>query len=141
VIRLGVDIRLANLRRYHDNLDKLEMVVMATAANIEGDTKQSILQSSGQHLPYDRGGKVHWSSPPGFPPNSDTGNLANSIKHRRVNRTTAEVNVGAEYGIPLEIGWIAENGKHIPARPFLGPAVRRHQKAFQKAIRSILGGF
>jgi len=140
VIRLGVDVRLYNLRRYQENLDKLEMVVMATAANIEGDAKQSIMTSSGQWKPYQRGDKVHWSAPPGTPPNTDTGYLANSIKHRRINNSTAEINVGAEYGIPLEIGHITKAGHHVPARPFLVPAVRRHEKAFIKAIRSILYG-
>jgi hypothetical protein len=140
VIRLGVDVKLFNLRRYQENLDKLELVVMATAATIEADAKQSIMESSGQWKPYPRGGKIHWSAPPGVPPNTDTGYLANSIKHRRINSSTAEINVGAEYGIPLEIGHITEAGHHVPARPFLVPAVRRHEKAFIKAVRSILYG-
>ena len=140
MIKMGFSANLRGLQAYLDNLDKLELVVMATAANIEGDAKQSIHQRSGQYKPSRRGSKVHWSSPPGTPPNTDTGNLANSIKHRRINRTTAEINVGAEYGIPLEIGWIAKDGSHVPARPFLAPAVKRHEKPFQAAIKAVLRG-
>jgi len=140
VIRFGFKANVKGLDRYIANLDKLEMVVMATAANIEGDAKQSILTNSGKFNPSKRGGKIHWSSLPGNPPNSDLGNLAASIRHRRINRTKAEVSVGAAYGIPLEIGWIAENGNHVPARPFMTPAVQRHEKPFVAAIRAVLKG-
>ena len=140
MIRLGVDVRLYNLRRYQENLDKLEIVVGSTAANIAGDAATSIEVSSGQWKPYQRGDKVHWSAPPGTPPNRDTGYLANNIKAYRINGSTYEIKVHAEYGIPLEIGHITEAGHHVPARPFLVPAVRRHEKAFIKAVRSILYG-
>lgn len=140
MIRFGFKADVKGLDRYIGNLDKLEMVVMATAANIEGDAKQSILTNSGKFNPSKRGGKIHWSSPPGTPPNSDLGNLAASIRHRKINRTRAEVNVGVEYGIPLEIGWIAKNGNHVPARPFLAPAVGRHEKPFVAAIKAVLRG-
>lgn len=140
MIRMAVEIRLHDIRRYQNNLNTIEQIVQNTAANIEGDAKQTILISSGQYKPYPRGTRIHWSSPPGTPPNNDYGNLANSFYVRRVNRTTAEVKVGANYGALLEIGGFNSQGIHVAARPFLLPAVRRHERAFFRAIRRVLGG-
>jgi len=141
VIKMQVSVQLQGMRRYAENLDQFAAVVSATAANIEAEAKQSILTRSSQGNQYFRaGGKVHWSAAKGNPPNSDTGNLANSIKHKMTGPTAAEVNVGAEYAIPLELGWISENGKHQGPFPFMVPAVRKHERAFVAAIKSIMRG-
>jgi hypothetical protein len=141
MMRMNVSVDLKGGRRYAENLEQLGQIVSATAANIEGEAKQSILTRSSQGNEYfHAGGKVHWSAAKGNPPNSDTGNLANSIKHKMTGPTSAEVNVGAEYSIPLELGWISANGKHQGPFPFMVPAVRRHENAFVAAVKSVMRG-
>ena len=56
------------------------------------------------------------------------------------SKTSAEVRVGAKYGIPLELGWTAKSGGTVPARPFLRPAVEYVAPSFQAAVKSILKG-
>jgi phage gpG-like protein len=117
------------------------VAVGAAAANIEGNAKQSIEMSSGQYKKYPgRKEHPHWSSPPGTPPNNDLGELANSIESKMTGRTSAQVNVHAKYGIPLELGWMTQSGTHVPARPFLRPAVEKEAPAFQAAVKVILKG-
>jgi len=140
VIKIAVTVNTRGLQRYKDNLNVLEQVVMATAANIEGEAKKSILTRSSRGNEYVRGGKIHYAAEPGNAPNSDTGNLANSITHRRIGRTSAEVAVGAEYAIPLEMGWISRDGAHQGPFPFLVPAVQKHAGPFRQAVASVMRG-
>ena len=140
MIKIGVTVNTRGLQRYQDNLNILEQVVMATAANIEGEAKQSILTRSSRGNEYVRGGKTHYAAEPGNAPNSDTGNLANSILHRPLAKTSAEVAVGAEYAIPLELGWISKDGAHQGPFPFLVPAVQKHAPAFRQAVASVMRG-
>lgn len=126
---------------YRKNLKQLSVAVGNAAANIEGNAKYSIEMSSGQYKKYPgRKEHPHYSSPPGSPPNNDLGELANSIQSKMTGKTSAEVKVGAKYGIPLELGWISQNGNHVPARPFLRPAVEKEAPAFQAACKVILKG-
>jgi len=140
VIKIGVTVNTRGLQRYKDNLNVLEQVVMATAANIDGEAKKSILERSSKGNEYVRGGKIHYSAEPGNAPNSDTGNLANSILHRQLAKTSAEVAVGAEYAIPLEMGWISRDGAHQGPFPFLVPAVQKHAGPFRQAVASVMRG-
>ena len=140
MIKIGVTVNTRGLRHYRDNLNVLEQVVMATAANIEGEAKRSILERSSKGNEYRRGGKVHYSAEPGNAPNSDTGNLANSILHRPLAKTSAEVAAGAEYAIPLEIGWISKDGAHQGPFPFMVPAVNKHAGPFRQAVASVMRG-
>jgi hypothetical protein len=133
---MSFSLKKVRLDSYQKNLRQLSQVVGKAAAGIEGEAKSSILKSSGKYKQYGD----HWSSPPGSPPNNDTGNLANSIGHRMTGATSAEVFVGAKYGVPLELGWIAKSGNHVPARPFLRPAVEYVAPSFQAACKSILKG-
>ena len=133
---MSVSLKKVRLDSYQQNLRQLSQVVGKAAAGIEGEAKSSILKSSGKYKQYGD----HWSSPPGSPPNNDTGNLANSIGHRMTGATSAEVFVSAKYGVPLELGWIAKSGNHVPARPFLRPAVEYVAPSFQAACKSILKG-
>ena len=112
------------------------MAVGKASADIEGEAKTSIVENSGKFKQYGD----HWSSPPGTPPNNDTGNLANSIGHRMLTATSAEVFVNAKYAVPLELGWMSQNGNHVPARPFLRPAVEKVAPSFQAACKVILKG-
>ena len=133
---MSFSLKKVRLDSYQKNLRQLSQVVGKAAADIEGEAKSSILKSSGKYKQYGD----HWSSPPGSPPNNDTGNLANSIGHRMTGATSAEVFVSAKYGVPLELGWISKSGNHVPARPFLRPAVEYVAPSFQAACKSILKG-
>jgi len=133
---MSFSLKKVRLDSYQKNLRQLSQVVGKAAAGIEGEAKSSILKSSGKYKQYGD----HWSSPPGSPPNNDTGNLANSIGHRMTGATSAEVFVSAKYGVPLELGWIAKSGNYVPARPFLRPAVEYVAPSFQAACKSILKG-
>jgi hypothetical protein len=133
---MSFSLKKVRLDSYQKNLRQLSQVVGKAAAGIEGEAKSSILKSSGKYKQYGD----HWSSPPGSPPNNDTGNLANSIGHRMTGATSAEVFVSAKYGVPLELGWISKAGNHVPARPFLRPAVEYVAPSFQAACKSILKG-
>jgi hypothetical protein len=133
---MSFSLKKVRLDSYQKNLRQLSQVVGKAAADIEGEAKSSILKSSGKYKQYGD----HWSSPPGSPPNNDTGNLANSVGHRMTGATSAEVFVSAKYGVPLELGWIAKSGNHVPARPFLRPAVEYVAPSFQAACKGILKG-
>jgi len=133
---MSFSLKKVRLDSYQKNLRQLSQVVGKAAADMEGEAKSSILKSSGKYKQYGD----HWSSPPGSPPNNDTGNLANSIGHRMTGATSAEVFVSAKYGVPLELGWISKSGNHVPARPFLRPAVEYVAPSFQAACKSILKG-
>lgn len=136
MIKMSVSLKKVRLDSYQKNLGRLSMAVGKAAADVEGTAKDSILKGSGKYKQYGD----HWSSPPGSPPNSDTGNLANSIGHRLTGATSAEVFVSAKYGVPLELGWMSKAGNHVPARPFLRPAVEYVAPSFQAACKVILKG-
>jgi hypothetical protein len=136
VIKMSFKLKSTGIETYRKNLGRLSQVVGKAAADIEGEAKASILENSGKYKQYGN----HWSSPPGSPPNSDTGFLANSIQHKILTATSAEVTVNAKYAIPLELGWISANGNHVPARPFLRPAVEYVAPSFQAACKVILKG-
>ena len=141
MIKMSVSLKKVRLDSYQKNLRQLSIAVGTAAANIEGNAKQSIEMSNGQYKKYPgRKEHPHWSSPPGTPPNNDLGELANSIQSKMTGKTSAEVSVGAKYGIPLELGWISKAGNHVPARPFLRPAVEKEAPAFQAAVKVILKG-
>lgn len=138
---MSYSLKSVKLDSYRKNLGQLSVAVGTAAANIEGNAKQSIEMSSGQYKKYPgRKEHPHWSSPPGTPPNNDLGELANSIQSKMTGKTSAEVKVGAKYGIPLELGWMTQSGTHVPARPFLRPAVEKEAPAFQAAVKVILKG-
>lgn len=136
MIKMSFSLKKVRLDSYQQNLRQLSQVVGKAAADVEGTAKDSILKGSGKYKQY----ADHWSSPPGSPPNSDTGNLANSIGHRMTGKTSAEVFVSAKYGVPLELGWMSKAGNHVPARPFLRPAVEEVAPSFQAACKVILKG-
>jgi hypothetical protein len=138
---MSVSLKKVRLDSYQKNLRQLSVDLGNAAADIEGNAKQSIEMSSGQYKKYPgRKEHPHWSSPPGTPPNSDTGILAGSIYNKMTGKTSAEVRVNAKYGIPLELGWMSKAGNHVPARPFLRPAVEYVAPSFQAAVKSILKG-
>jgi NADH:ubiquinone oxidoreductase subunit 2 (subunit N) len=136
VIKVGFSLKQVKLQAYQQNLGKLSMVVAKAAADVQGEASKSIAMNSGKYRQYGD----HWSSPPGTPPNSDTGTLAGSIKTKPLTATSYLVVVEAKYGVPLELGWISKAGNHVPARPFLRPAVEYVAPSFQAACKVILKG-
>ena len=134
---ITVSLKTTSIDRYKANLGTLTTIVGKAAADVEANAKHSITTDSGKYREYDKG---HWSSPPGTPPNSDTGYLANSIIHYMVNRTTAEVSANAKYAVPLELGWTSKGGNTVPPRPFLEPALMLVRPSFIKAVGSVLKG-
>jgi hypothetical protein len=136
VIKVGFSLKQVKLQAYQQNLGKLSMVVAKAAADIQGEASKSIAMNSGKYRQYGD----HWSSPPGTPPNSDTGTLKGSIMAKPLTATSYLVVVDAKYGVPLELGWISANGNHVPARPFLRPAVEYVAPSFQAACKVILKG-
>ena len=136
MIKMSYSLKSVKLDSYRKNLGKLSMVVAKAAADIQGEASKSIAMNSGKYRQYGD----HWSSPPGTPPNSDTGTLAGSIKAKPLTATSYLVVVEAKYGVPLELGWISANGNHVPARPFLRPAVEYVAPSFQAACKTILKG-
>ncbi len=140
MIRMSLTVKTDGLRNYTANLSTLGKVVSATAANIEGEAKTSITKRQSRGNVYERGGKIHYAAEPGNPPNQDTGKLAGSIGHKMTGPTSAEVRAGAEYAIPLEIGWISKDGEFQGPFPFMVPAVKKHEKPFQQAVASVLKG-
>ena len=141
MIKMSFSLKKVRLDSYQKNLRQLSVAVGTAAANIVGNAKDSIEMSSGQYRKYPgRKEHPHYSSPPGTAPNSDTGILAGSIYNKMTGKTSAEVRVDAKYGIPLELGWMSKAGNHVPARPFLRPAVEKEAPAFQAAVKVILKG-
>ena len=136
-MKTTVSLKTTGIDQYKRNLGKINRIVGKAAADVEATAKRSIKTSSGKFKEYDNG---HWSSPPGTPPNSDTGALANSIMHRMLTATSAEVAVMAKYAVPLELGWTSKGGNTVPPRPFLYPALQHVRPAFVKALTVVLKG-
>jgi hypothetical protein len=132
-----VSLKTTGIDRYKANLGKINKIVGKAAADVEATAKRSIKTNSGKFREYENG---HWSSPSGTPPNSDTGFLANSIMHRMLTATSAEVAAMAKYAVPLELGWTSKGGNTVPPRPFLDPALQHVRPAFVKALTVVLKG-
>jgi len=115
----------------------LKQAANRTAMNIRDDAKESIKDFSGSYREYIIGnGKSHFSSPPGMPPNEITGFLRRSIKvteRATISNITIGVSVNAYYGLFLELGT-----RQMDARPFLGPAYRRHSPGFTKVAKALV---
>jgi HK97 gp10 family phage protein len=62
----------------------------------------------------------------------DTGNLLNSVQARRLGSMRWLVEVGAHYGIYLEMGT-----RFMPARPYLFPAAEYVRPSFYAAMRAL----
>lgn len=114
-----------------DMTDKAGLVVEKTIARIH-ETVDAEFAAPKHGATYERGGKEHVASAPGEPPAVDIGNLANSVQHTMTGDTEGEVDVGAEYGLDLELGTV-----NMAPRPFLGPAVERAWPEFVKAMESL----
>lgn len=135
-IRLVVD----NSKIVSDEMKRLvDEIVRKTAGDIEAAAKQSIQagDKTGKVYHLTNPKRIHQASAPGQAPATDLGTLVNSIQTVDTQRGDgeAEVVVGAEYGLYLEMGT-----KDIAPRPFLGPAVEAARPKFVYAIKKVTGG-
>ena len=157
---MRLDVRVDNVNSYSNAVRiGLSEVVMATAFMIEAEAKRSIMRRkskykksysvSGRVVVKRRKGqvvssrvkkvrRVHWSSAPGDPPNTDTGFLVNSIYSRRISTYKSQVLCTARYGLPLELGWRTKTGKSVPARPFMRPAMEKNRPRFNAMVKGVL---
>ena len=152
MIKISHSLKTTGADAYRRNLGKLSFAVGKAAGDIEARAKKSIEMSSGQYKERVSGLNkdiTTWSSPPGTPPNTDIGNLANSIGSAMTGQYSAVVKAGnpigkatqqAKYAVPLELGWHTKSGTYVPPRPFMRPAVEYVDPIFRKAITVILRG-
>lgn len=104
-------------------------IVEKVALDVEKEMKKSILTGEKSGELYNSGNKLHRASAPGQAPASDTGHLANSIRHKKIDDSNHEVSIEANYATILEFG-----GSRIQARPFARPAVLKVKKRIQALI-------
>lgn len=65
----------------------------------------------------------------------DTGNMLGSVAARQTGALSAEVEVGAEYAIYVEMGHHTRSGSFVPGRPFFLPAITAIRPRFEAAVR------
>lgn len=97
-------------------------------------------QSSGRtYKRTSKGGSVvtHVASAAGFAPNSDTGDLANSVTFRQTGPATAEVFTRLDYGFVLEFG--TRDGT-IATRPLWRPERDKLEPKFVGKLLTIIEG-
>lgn len=68
----------------------------------------------------------------------DTGNLINSVflDRSKLYMLSVDIIVGAPYGIYHELGTV-----HLPAKPFLGPAIEAHRPVLAQVIKAVFRDF
>lgn len=162
---LSIDLQgLTELKRRFDNLDtegrkRVNRQLNANAVELRRDVIKSIRQRSGRYRKRyywgkgrkgrQRGvrrGRVAYSSTPGKPPNSDTGNLVEMMRLSRtasmVRTPVAKVISGAKYSWHLEKGSDKTSGRGsgIEARPFMAPALRKKRNVFVARIKQAIRG-
>lgn len=104
-------------------LEKAAIVVHAEAVT-------SIQEHRSQGRAYRRGGKIHFASAPGNPPNTDRGGLVRGIKWELdQSALIAQVGTNVEYGARLEFG---DSSRGLKPRPWLGPAYRVSRKEMMR---------
>lgn len=116
-----------------DKRNKVREEVILGAEAIAGTAKKLVNQVQSKGVPITRGGVQHYPSLEGYPPNTDTGALAQSIRaeHRG---DSSEVIAGrknhVDYAAYLEFGTIRTG-----ERPFMRPAYKQNIKSISKKIR------
>lgn len=129
------EIKTGTLTRYIASYSKFERIIERAGFQIEMEASVSINLKPTRWNAYTRNGIVHYSSEPGEPPNSDSGNLADSNFFQWTGHLTAEVVNIADYALALELGT-----SRVDARPFMGPAVMKVAPYFHRACRSVMMG-
>ena len=127
----GLDDLAKKLARMDDSLEKTAIKdITKGTLKVHGTAVKSIQAhlSRNTQAGTKRGNKTHFPSLPGFPPNTDTGNLVKQIRFEFTNGGfTGLVGTNVKYGANLEFG----TSKMKP-RPWLGPAYLKHRKDILK---------
>lgn len=107
------------------------------ALQIESTAATSIQEQTPGGREYPSRGRKnakHSASPPGSPPNADTGELHTGITsttRETPARIVVETGSNSPYGPALELGY-EPNG--LAPRPFMGPAFREHVDAVRRNV-------
>lgn len=129
---MGVDVKTdtSGLDALIGRLGKADAIVKTAAFQVESNAKTAVQTGAKTGRVYKRGkGKSHQASAPGEAPATDTGNLVNGISTQKVGDANWEVPVAADYAAKLE-----------EDRPFLEPAVKKVEAAFNAAALKLLEG-
>lgn len=114
---------ISDFRRYGQKVyTNVGKAVLNGCMIVEREAKQSIVGPSTE------------VSEPGEPPKIKTGRLRASITHRmgyEDDQVVGEVGTNVEYAAPLEYGT-----SRMAARPFLGPALDKHEKEIYADIEA-----
>jgi len=119
----------------------LDVALIEAGFRIQREAKKSIQAHRSRGREYQHGNVTHVASKPGFPPNTDTGLLVNSVyvdaKEKGAQVKTVIVGTDLKYGKWLEFGTT-----RMAARPWLFPAFEKTRAANINAIRAAArGGF
>lgn len=125
---IGID---ATLR----SLDRLGVSMDAEIAAAVSKTADGVLETAEKSIRKKKRGKKEagrWVSPPGKPPNTDSGKLLRSLGIQK-RGTEADV-YSDDFKAPLlEFGT-----QSMPARPFLQPALQKNRFVFYKRLREVV---
>lgn len=124
---VGVEKLQRNLRKFGLNMDdEIKDSVKITAEEVKTAAIKSISRNSRGAKSGDR-----WTSAPGKPPNSDSGDL---IRSMRTDLKGLSGFVGSDllYSIFLEYGTV-----NMKARPFLRKSLRGRRSAWNKRLKEI----
>lgn len=124
---VGVERLQRNLKKFGLNMDdEIKDSVKVTAEEVKAAAVKSINRNSRGAKSGDR-----WTSAPGKPPNSDSGDLVRSMK-TDLKGLSGFVGSDLLYSIFLEYGTV-----NMKARPFLRKSLRGRKSAWNKRLREI----
>lgn len=127
----GVQLFEKRLKDFPVDIQKKAAVAIAEGTlNIHAEAVRSIQRHMSQGIKYGK----HTASKPGFPPNSDTGRLAQSIEFDiDMDKATGLVGTNLEYGKHLEFGT-----RDIRPRPWLSRAYGKFWKKITDQLSKIM---
>jgi len=129
---VGVEVVFKSFVKDFEKTLTKEMKARMTDAcrTVQNKAVDLIRTPSGGGRLYIRGSVTHAASPPGSPPNADTGQLMQSVSYS-VDKEGLEGSVGTniDYGLILEMG----TSRMLP-RPWLQPALDQSADEVKKIL-------
>ena len=133
-MKVSVEVKIQNLEQYGRRLTQLNRIVKSYLAWNRREIRKSITKVQSKYRKYyGPGGKVHYSSAPGLPPNNDTGKLRRGVEYRMTGPASGVIGV---YNVPYAA--YLEYGIRRPARPFIKPIVDKTYPVLLKVIKSAM---
>jgi len=129
---MGIEVQFNSaLNQFADTLNRQMKNRMTRACQkVQGKAVDLIRNPSSGGRTYKRGGVTHMASPPGAPPNADTGQLMKSIAYQVSGDGTEGV-----IGTPLTYGLLLEMGtSRMAPRPWLQPALDQSRDEVKKIL-------